>query len=310
MPDRPSLALHDSGSQLAGAFELTLVTQRALIGENWDAYYADPGVNAFYLPGKIMDAIAFMSWDRDGKKQASIAIHSHRFGTPLFGNEGFARLRLLLPAFQASVAVLASFFRVTSDFTVLLERLDQPLALADGRGRLMHRSGALTRLIDEDPDSVQLAAALEALARTHAAQFQARGFGHQHRVGGTAIASGQTVMTAIRTWTRRYRVFVVEAPESLTGGCLGFLLRLEPDYGAAISTVELHTHFALTSREIQVARLLASGANNDDIGASLHISPHTVRRHTEKVFVKLKARSRAEVGAILRGVGHTTLSTD
>ena len=180
------------------------MTQRALIGENWDAYYADPGVNAFYLPGKIMDAIAFMSWDCDGKKQASIAIHSRRFGTPLFGNEGLARLRLLLPAFQASVAVLASFFRVTSDFTVLLE----------------------------------------------------------------------------------------------------------PDYGAAISTVELHTHFALTSREIQVARLLASGANNDDIGASLHISPHTVRRHTEKVFVKLKARSRAEVGAILRGVGHTTLSTD
>ena len=96
-------ALHDSGSQRAGAFELTLVTQRALIGENWDAYYADPSVNAFYLPGKIMDAIAFMSWDRDGKKQASIEIHSQRFGTPIFGNEGFARLRLLLPAFQASV---------------------------------------------------------------------------------------------------------------------------------------------------------------------------------------------------------------
>lgn len=299
-------ALNDAGSERARAFALTLLTQRSLIGEDWDAYHADSAVNAFYLPNRLMDAIALMSWSREGKKRASIEIHSQQFGTPLFGNEGAARLRLLLPAFQASVAVLESACHVAADFTVLLDRLDQALALADSRGRLTHRSGALSRLVDEDPDAVQLASSLETLARSHAALFEARGFGHQHRVGGTAVVAGQTVMASIQTVTRRYRVFVVEAPESLTGGRLGFLLRVEPDFGARVSAVELHSHFALTAREVQVARLLGAGSSNQDIAASLHISPNTVRRHTEKVFVKLKARSRAEVAAILSGARQST----
>jgi DNA-binding CsgD family transcriptional regulator len=57
----------------------------------------------------------------------------------------------------------------------------------------------------------------------------------------------------------------------------------------------------LTPRELQVARLLALGDSNAQIASALRISPHTARRHTESVMLKLGAKSRAQVGAILRG---------
>ncbi|HEU4699157.1 MAG TPA: helix-turn-helix transcriptional regulator [Gemmatimonadales bacterium] len=59
--------------------------------------------------------------------------------------------------------------------------------------------------------------------------------------------------------------------------------------------------FRLTARECQVALLLAEGRSNSDVAAALGVSPHTARHHTENVMAKLGARSRAEVGALIRG---------
>lgn len=52
----------------------------------------------------------------------------------------------------------------------------------------------------------------------------------------------------------------------------------------------------LTRRERQVAELLARGDSNADIAIQLGISPHTARRHTESVLLKLGVRARAQVG--------------
>jgi DNA-binding CsgD family transcriptional regulator len=59
--------------------------------------------------------------------------------------------------------------------------------------------------------------------------------------------------------------------------------------------------FGLTSREADVARCLARGERNARIAALLGISPHTARRHTELVMLKLGVHSRAAVGSALRG---------
>ena len=50
----------------------------------------------------------------------------------------------------------------------------------------------------------------------------------------------------------------------------------------------------LSSREREVLRLLASGATNREIAAELHLSPHTVKEHTGKLYRKLGVRNRAE----------------
>lgn len=51
----------------------------------------------------------------------------------------------------------------------------------------------------------------------------------------------------------------------------------------------------LTQRERQIAGLVATGKASPLIAASLGISVHTVRRHTERVFMKLGVSSRAEL---------------
>ncbi len=50
----------------------------------------------------------------------------------------------------------------------------------------------------------------------------------------------------------------------------------------------------LTQRELEVLRLLASGARNKEIARHLSLSVHTVKFHVENIYSKLDVQSRAE----------------
>jgi DNA-binding CsgD family transcriptional regulator/tetratricopeptide (TPR) repeat protein len=56
------------------------------------------------------------------------------------------------------------------------------------------------------------------------------------------------------------------------------------------------TH-GLTSRELEVLRLLAKGKSNREIAGDLVISEHTVARHVQNIFTKLSVTSRTAAGA-------------
>ncbi|HEX3268403.1 MAG TPA: LuxR C-terminal-related transcriptional regulator, partial [Gaiellaceae bacterium] len=53
----------------------------------------------------------------------------------------------------------------------------------------------------------------------------------------------------------------------------------------------------LTSRELEVLRLIASGKSNRQIASALVISEHTVARHVQNIFAKLRVTSRTAAGA-------------
>ena len=53
----------------------------------------------------------------------------------------------------------------------------------------------------------------------------------------------------------------------------------------------------LTKRELEVLRLVAAGKGNRQIAAELVISDHTVRRHLQNIFAKLRLSSRAAATA-------------
>lgn len=55
----------------------------------------------------------------------------------------------------------------------------------------------------------------------------------------------------------------------------------------------------LTSREVEIARLLARGAANKEIAAELHLSVATIKNHVHSVLRKLNVGSRAQVAMLL-----------
>jgi DNA-binding NarL/FixJ family response regulator len=54
----------------------------------------------------------------------------------------------------------------------------------------------------------------------------------------------------------------------------------------------------LTARALQVARVVAAGANNRKAGAALFLSPKTIEFHLARVCRKLGVRRRAELVAV------------
>ncbi len=62
---------------------------------------------------------------------------------------------------------------------------------------------------------------------------------------------------------------------------------------------------SLTEREIRVLHLLAEGASNTQIGASLFISVNTVRWHVANILSKLQVENRTQAAAAARALGLT-----
>lgn len=76
-----------------------------------------------------------------------------------------------------------------------------------------------------------------------------------------------------------------------------YLYRLTEDQPGAREAL-LREAFALTQREAEVLLWIAAGKANRDISEILGISPRTVNKHLEQVFVKLGVENRATAAAM------------
>ncbi len=59
----------------------------------------------------------------------------------------------------------------------------------------------------------------------------------------------------------------------------------------------LQQTFSLTTREAEVLLWISRGKSNREIGEILTISPRTVNKHLEQMFVKLGVENRASAAA-------------
>ncbi len=83
-------------------------------------------------------------------------------------------------------------------------------------------------------------------------------------------------------------------PPDLTAGLL--------DRFAAISRAgELRANDRLTSREVEIARLVATGMSNKQIARELVISPATVKNHVHAILGKFDLPRRSAIGRQLQG---------
>lgn len=54
----------------------------------------------------------------------------------------------------------------------------------------------------------------------------------------------------------------------------------------------------MSRRELEVLRLVAAGSTNREIAATLVLSEHTVARHVQNIFGKLRVSSRTAAAAL------------
>jgi len=73
-------------------------------------------------------------------------------------------------------------------------------------------------------------------------------------------------------------------------------LEAAPDL-ARLEGVPTEPAHGLSARELEVLRLLARGKTNREIAAVLVISEHTVARHVQNIYAKLRVASRAAATA-------------
>jgi DNA-binding NarL/FixJ family response regulator len=72
---------------------------------------------------------------------------------------------------------------------------------------------------------------------------------------------------------------------------------LEEQEGTAEPTASTRMHESLTSRESQVAQLIAQGMSNKAIASKLVIAQRTAEAHVEHILGKLGFSSRSQVAA-------------
>jgi DNA-binding response OmpR family regulator len=155
--------------------------------------------------------------------------------------------------------------------------------------------------------------ALDAAGR-HLMAFSAAGAVHWSTPQATRLiesAGGEEVLAAVaqgvRAWLARRDgaalagnelTLKLGSPGELRLMCLGmvapdeYLFRLSAE-SEANQEETLRQHFGLTLRESEVLLWIARGKSNRDIGEVLGLSPRTVNKHLEQIYVKLGVENRA-----------------
>lgn len=138
-------------------------------------------------------------------------------------------------------------------------------------------------------------------------------------VAMTSIATAETVQRMLDAGAYGY-LLKDTAPDSLVDAVLTvargdaflsprhtrvLLERLASDAGAD-SRREAQALFAtLTDREREAARLVAAGATDPEIAASMHVALTTAKTQVQAARVKLGARNRTQIGVIVERAGQT-----
>jgi DNA-binding CsgD family transcriptional regulator len=128
------------------------------------------------------------------------------------------------------------------------------------------------------------------LERAHAALHGAR----------ARLAYGEWLRRANRRLDARTQLHAAHEIFT-TMGAKGFAERTRRELvatGEKVRKQAVGTGGELTAQEAQIARLAAEGLTNQEIGAQLFISTHTVEWHLRKVFVKLDITSRRQLRTV------------
>jgi DNA-binding CsgD family transcriptional regulator len=254
----------------------------------------------FLAPNRIFDSMGITTDVPGASHPATLFFHSEKAGMPQFGERGVSLLKLLLPAFKAGVRDLVRYSHHRESLGRHLDSLTEGIRICDLSGHTVHQNPAFSAALalERAPDKVE--GAIWEIVHTLIG-FSRDSGGHRAAVAPVAAVAGQRLTQPVSTPTANYEVSGTFLGRELLGAELRIVVtlhRLAPH--TALSDAALQERYALTARELEIARQLAHGQTTKEVAQACGISLHTARRHTEKIFHKLGVSSRSQVGPKLQ----------
>lgn len=174
----------------------------------------------------------------------------------------------------------------------LFDVFAEGVAICAADGRLIYENESLAQMCECDPEHARLLAGICALAR-EAVDAAAR---REDRAStGDGEKEGELPTRTVRTAGVRYELRATVIRERAFFGRGAALVTASRVVGGLPSLETLRARFALTLAEARIVPLLAARRTNAQIAHALGISPHTVRHHAERAFLKLRVHRRSDI---------------
>jgi HD-GYP domain-containing protein (c-di-GMP phosphodiesterase class II)/DNA-binding CsgD family transcriptional regulator len=261
-----------------------------------DVLACDPGTSVDELPGDRRLAVCEALADFADLKSARRGPHSHLVA----GLAGHAASCLGLSRAEQERLRRAGLVHDLGKIAVpyrLLEQADDDTRSASRRGG----AAALAEPVRLHPyyaqrilSQAQPLADLAADVGAHHERLD--GSGYPLGLAAQGVTIGARVLAAADVWAERagHGLPDLTSEDGLDPACLA-ALRSCARPGIAHPRQRSHAEPpgpALSSRELEVLRLLTDGASNPDISKTLHISRRTAEHHVEHILAKLQVTSR------------------
>jgi DNA-binding CsgD family transcriptional regulator len=120
------------------------------------------------------------------------------------------------------------------------------------------------------------------------------------RSNAATARTNTPALREVRADGRVYRLRGTLATGWMPGDEAGVLVTAAFELVNPLTDAELQSRFKLSAREVEVARLVATGLSNQEVAERLGVSYFTARNHVERVLSKLGVANRSRVGAVLR----------
>ena len=165
----------------------------------------------------------------------------------------------------------------------VLDTIDHGIVLLRSDAHPCYRNAAADRLLVADSDRALLSREIRSVSRA--------------ALGGKDDKAAEVEVGTRTGWYRMRATLLTEKIREISARAVMVTIhRAEPRLP---SPDFLMRWFSMTSREADVALLLARGASNAKIASDLRISQHTARHHTESVLAKLNVHTRREVASAI-----------
>jgi len=206
-----------------------------------------------------------------------------------------AMVRVLVPPFKAGVSEWRRLAARRAELTRLLDAIPEAVLMYDGSGGLVHanpRAAELFGMPGASGAGAQVRTEAQRMAWTLAAAAQ--------RSSANSPQPGAEAIREVRAEGRVYRLRGTLTSGWMPGGEAGVLVTAASELVNPLTDTELKSRYNLSTREVEVARLVASGLSNQEVAEKLGVSRFTARNHVERVLAKLGVGNRSRVGAVLR----------